>query len=209
MRNATRFTLFALAALAVAGCHERRPDALTDLGAALPPGVIRATAAATNYAPPDWPLNPGDTIKNDPGSESSGPGGYHVKLSALQKRFNDAWGTGVVWVASESGLSGVLPFGAEFVNVHPRGGGFIYVGHMPLHLTRRGGPRGFHHLMRPEDTPESLRGIVDPGDSRFYAEPLTYAEYRMRRDEIKRTIGYAKAAQNARSRYYGPDAVSW
>ena len=103
--------LLTLAALA--GCRERpgpsgtapKPshDAVTVALEADYPRVMFADPEATNYAPPDWPLEPGDRITRDQ---------YNRLLSKHSDDYD--WGDAVVWVVGESGPAGAIPFGAWF-----------------------------------------------------------------------------------------------
>ena len=92
--------LAALSACAPVDDGMNRPSA--DPRAAAEPNLVRASADVANYAPPDWPLKPGDRVTSE-------------EWDGLIGRFYGGFGSSfhaVVWVVSESGAAGAIPFGA-------------------------------------------------------------------------------------------------
>ena len=155
--------------------------------AATDPRIMLASPEATNYAPPDWPLNPGDEVTRRD----------WVKLDL---RYGNHWGMAVVWVVSERGLPGALPFGAGFAfpkrpGDHP----VTYVGHVPMRPVN-GKDRVWARAMERE-LPESLRGVVIqdhiPSDPEWDQE-----------NNLRKAHGWLEYLENRRGRYHG-EAVSW
>jgi hypothetical protein len=110
--------------------------------APLPPVMLAASDSATNYAPPGWPLSPGDTVTRR-------------ERSRLDSEWGDNyWGTAVVWVAGEGGPERSLPFGAGFTRPR-RDEPMIYVGHVPMR------PLQWTAEELEEDLPACLRGAVE------------------------------------------------
>ena len=140
-------------------------DQAIDQVAADYPLVMTASPEMTNYAPPfsRWPLKPGDRVTP-------------YDLQKLWTVFSDKWHrTAVVWVVSESGPAGAIPFGAWFTSedgllphrdptTDPSHYHYIYRGHFPVKAIRVGVGSTFEkdiELME-EAMPPSLRGYVDP-----------------------------------------------
>ena len=238
MRNAAILPALAL----LAGCAERQAGTGADArvadrvaaetAAAEDPRILVACPEATNYAPPDWPLEPGDVVTD------------RQKRGLIVKHASQ-WGLAVVWVASESGLGGAIPFGAGFVDLDTRAS--QYVGHLPLV------PWGNYTLAA--ELPEALQGVVDAGVDRFdgaaiadrigdriraafgvgvvaneyahvyanrkvvewvegYIDDPAYPEPPMRSERLERVEKYApgrpvlEVVREERSRWYG-EGVSW
>ena len=153
----------------------------------LPPGILAASDSATNYAPPGWPLSPGDTVTRR----------ERVRLNS--EWGDNFWGTAVVWVAGEGGPERSLPFGAGFTRPR-RDEPMIYVGHVPMR------PVQWTAEQLEEDLPACLRGVVDPRD---HIQTEAEWEAHWARGARWRSIGSLAALEEVRKPYYGPEAVSW
>ena len=223
----TRIPLFLLALLAqplvATGCREQLPSGSASGGpppsgradprsasqehlAALQadwPRVIFASDTATNYAPPGWPLEPGDRVT------------HHEATRLISKFGIDAWGRrAVVWVVRDTNPTTATPFGAWFSRekgmlhgepepsaYHLRGHK-LYHGHFPVRAEGVGhGPATFEEdLERMEALlPPSLRGFVD------HRRHLFDSEYSRRRKSFG---GYKYFYEAERKAYYGVGA-SW
>ena len=177
-------------------------DQAIDQVAADYPLVMMASPEITNYAPPanQWPLKPGDRVTT-------------YDLHKLRKAFSDKWHrTAVVWVVSESGPAGAIPFGAWFTlesgllphrdpKADPSHFHHIYRGHFPVKAIRVGVWSTFENdieLME-EILPPSLRGYVDPADH------IVTIEYIRLRRTFASTEDFL---ESERVRYYG-ERGSW
>ena len=137
------------------------------------PRVMMASPEITNYTPPvaQWPLKPGDRVTP-------------YDLQKIWTAFDDEWHrTALVWVVSESGPAGAIPFGAWFTSEHgllphrdpktdPSHYHYMYRGHFPVKAFGNGVSSTFEKdipLME-EALPPSLRGYVDPLDHIVTAE---------------------------------------
>lgn len=195
MRTATVFySPFLLAALA--GCRDL-PEASHPWPASDPapqaaleadhPRVMLASPEITNYAPPDWPLEPGETVTD-------------LQWRGLEVEHGSRWGIAVVWVVGESGAA--LPFVAGFDYDWTN----TYVGHVPKRLDQYGpGVSGYHSVADLEsELPASLRGVVDVRD-----HIPSSAEWRDFRRLVKGTPGgLREVLETERKRYYG-EGASW
>lgn len=149
-----------LTAAALAGCAERQAGTAADAGAAVraaaaaaaaaDPRIMTACPEATNYAPPDWPLEPGDVVGD-------------LEFSRLLREHYDDLGTAVVWVAGDSGLEGAIPFGAGFLPVDEtgtrrdgRGSHEMYLGHLPAVRGATDWDFANENIL-----PDALRGLLD------------------------------------------------
>lgn len=147
----------------LAGCAERQAGTAADAGEAsraaaaaeADPHIVMACPEATNYAPPDWPFQPGDMMKS-----------WDLHLLRQNPRYDHLLGTAVVWVVGESGLPGAIPFAAAFAAVDETGQALsreansrrMYVGHLPA----LGGAEDYE-LAKTGVVPEALRGFVLKG----------------------------------------------
>ena len=217
----TAILLLAAAALA-AGCHERppaesasgkRPGGMNPqsgpsqehLAALLAdyPRVMLASDTATNYAPPSWPLKPGDRVTRG-------------DASFLRAHYGaDEWGRrAVVWVVRENDPATATPFGAWWSWEHGSLPGqpepvtwqdrmhHLYHGHFPVRAEGVGhGPDTVEEDFAKMEAglPPSLRGFVD---HRSHAQD---ADYSRRRRSFHSNALFLDAE---RKRYYGP-AASW
>ena len=204
MRNSLVVTL--LTGLLLPGCSDDRKtvsgisDAMDQVAADYPL-VMMASPEITNYAPPvnRWPLKPGDRLTR-------------YDLMKLWSASMDKWHrTALVWVVSNSGPAGAIPFGAWFTSedgllphrdpetdrAHYH---YLYRGHFPVKAYR---PRArtFEKDIKlmEEALPPSLRGYVDPLDHLFTVEYI----------RMKRTWGSTeKFLESERAKYYG-ERGSW
>ena len=196
-----------LTGLFLLGCIEDRQivsrvsDAI-DQAVADDPRVMMASPEITNYTPPvaQWPLKPGDRVTP-------------YDLQKIWTAFDDEWHrTALVWVVSESGPAGAIPFGAWFTSEHgllphrdpktdPSHYHYMYRGHFPVKAFGNGVSSTFEKdipLME-EALPPSLRGYVDPLDHIVTAEYL----------RMKRVFASTEDfLESERSKYYG-ERVSW
>lgn len=168
------------------------------------PLLMRADPEATNYAPPGWPFEPGARIS-------------HEQLVDLGRFGRDDWDReAVVWVVSESGLEGALPFGAVYTNDPDHDPcaeiayeecmrtmawarqDQIYHGHVPVRARHWAGD--YTDLSELEELlPPSLRGRID------HRKHILTLAWNKRRKSYRLNENFY-AAQ--RERYYGPGA-SW
>lgn len=196
-----------LTGLLLLGCIEDRKtvprvsDAI-DQAAAADPRVMMASPEITNYTPPvaQWPPKPGDRVTR-------------YDLQKIWTAFSDRWHrTAVVWVVSESGPSGAIPFGAWFTledgllphrdpETDPSHYHYMYRGHFPVKARGSGIGRSFEKEIRlmEEALPPSLRGYVDPLDH------IVTVEYHRMRRSFASTEAFL---ESERSKYYG-ERVSW
>ena len=196
MRTSATFLILA----GLAGCMEppnssnsramSAGGAQLDVVAADYPKVTHASPSATNYAPPGWPLEVGDTVTER-------------EWRRLDIKYGGRWGMAVVWVVSESGPAGALPFGAGFDY-----GGIenVYVGHLPVRFDHYGygGGRGRWVPELESAVPVSLRGVVDV--RKHIPSPAEWDDFR---SWVRGTPGgLGKILTNERRKYYGPGA-SW
>ena len=184
---------------------EKSPDlAAAEAAAAEDPRILLAPPEAANYAPPDWPKRPGDLVT-------------WRELRGLEDRFEDHWGLGTIWVASESGLPGALPFVAWFahdpeVSRERSMSTHVYIGHMPTKAPLGG---DFYDDFFERDMPAALRGVADVARiNRTVLHTFPFGDFADSEGtgrDVGRVARYAKLRQlkeEARARYYGADA-SW
>ncbi len=210
-------TLAALAACAAPPDPKSGVREAAEEAAANDPRIMMADPAATNYAPPNWQLKPGDRITND---------------DWYQLPYDPDLGKAVVWVVSESGLPGAVPFGAWFrweegmlpgetLYIGPEGGTNeppdplrpqlhlrpnthqLYVGHFPVKVSNMWSvPEGHIDRRDMEDgLPPALVGVLDPAINDIVRSSANTA-----RQRSYPTV--ADFLEAERARYYGPGA-SW
>ena len=152
-------------AVQAAACVPDAPEA-TPLGpaperwaefAAQHPNILLASPAATNYAPPGWPFEPGQEVSEDD---------LWDVWNKETRHAHDPRGLAqpVAWVISRSGPEGALPFGpwVDFTGDDK----FRYHGHLPVYYNHeRINIMGC--CFGTGDIPAPLRGIVDPDDHAF------------------------------------------
>jgi len=232
-RTAAAWLLGALFAVLLAACTDDRPSSPeaatpTAVGwtefAAQHPNILVADPEATNYAPPGWPLEPGDIVAATPEGREDGYGKEGVpswkELAWDWGWTGEGWGMAPVWVVGDSGPSGVQPFAARFGVIES--GTKTYYGHAPVvdvlgqtcPLMRAPARRYvfFRHCsilvkssvwmdeMR-EQVPPPLRGFVNIAD--YHDVEMWKA-----RHLLENQIGLAELARRDSEPFYGEDA-SW
>ena len=178
---------------------EHPPVADWTVFAAGHPNILVASPEATNYAPPGWPLDPGDVVAANVWGREYGLGkNGALSWVELDRQWGGRWGLAVVWVIGDSGPAGAKPFGAKFG--YQDDGTTTYYGHAPVTIN----PNPFGAWRREEmknEIPPPLRGLVNIDD---HGEKETVETRRALFEEL----GIAEVTRREREPYYGKGA-SW
>ena len=213
MKTLRSWRVMLLPALAVS-CVSDRPEATPSgpeaehppvadwtVFAAGHPNILVASPEATNYAPPGWPLEPGDVVASNEWGREDGLGKEGApSWEQLHWQWGGWSGLAVVWVIGDSGPAGAKPFGAKF-GYHDDGT-TTYYGHAPV--TFGYDPLSLSSWKREsieEEIPPPLRGLVNIDD---HGEKETVETRRALFEEL----GIAEVTRRGRDPYYGKGA-SW